>query len=115
MIEGRRVHRPFKPPVCRVRYYRQEHPIPILQEGVNLYENPHPVPSSSGLAALIVPACASDRARPSPRSRPGWGWPRPRWPPADGPKTASAPLGYPWATGASLPTATAKAPGNEIR
>lgn len=68
------------------------------------------------LAALIVPACASDRGETVATVPAGIGAaPPPMAASADGPRTASAPLGYPWATGASLPTATAKAPGNEVR
>jgi hypothetical protein len=65
------------------------------------------------LAALIVPACASDRGGTVASVPPGMGMARPAVASGDAPKTASAPLGYPWAAGASLPTAIAKAPGNE--
>jgi hypothetical protein len=66
------------------------------------------------LAALIVPACASDRGQ-TVATVPANGMAPPAMAAGEAPKTASAPLGYPWATGASLPTATAKAPGNEVR
>jgi hypothetical protein len=66
------------------------------------------------LAALIVPACASDRGQ-TVATVPANGMAPPAMASGNAPKTASAPLGYPWAAGASLPTASAKAPGNEVR
>jgi hypothetical protein len=67
------------------------------------------------LAALIVPACASDRGQTVASGPAGNGMAPPAVASGNAPKTASAPLGYPWAAGASLPTASAKAPGNEVR
>jgi hypothetical protein len=68
------------------------------------------------LATLIVPACASDRGETVARVPAGTGTaPPPMAASAGGPRTASAPPGYPWAGGASLPTAIARAPGSEAR
>ena len=67
------------------------------------------------LAALIVPACASEHGQTVASVPPGMAMPPTAGASGDAPKTASAPLGYPWATGASLPTAIARAPGDQAR
>lgn len=66
------------------------------------------------LAALAFPACASDRSR-TVTDGPGGVIPA-RVADEESTRTASAPLGYPWATGdtASLPTASAKAPTGSV-
>ena len=66
------------------------------------------------LAALIVPACASDRGETVASVPPGMAMPPTTAASGDTPRTASAPPGYPWATGASLPTAIARAPGDQV-
>jgi hypothetical protein len=67
------------------------------------------------LAALLVPACASEHGQTVATVPPGMAMPPTSGASGDAPKADSAPPGYPWATGASLPTNIAKAPGGQAR